>query len=202
VMAQRGEGIDRGTTGWSGGCGSAVVAGTGRGCAGLEDALAPVGLAGSCPGGWRKERDVLGRMAAGVLDAGGWEAGRSSLGSARARPAAGGAQIPRRGGEAGAWRGMAAGQGATWASGSAAGQGTGEVAGARRPARRAAGQGRGPWRLRAVKRAERGERKVGWRLADAACRGRRRLRWSEVEGKGRQPAGEELAAGSRNLIFL
>jgi hypothetical protein len=47
--------------------------------------------------------------------------------------------------------------------GMAAGLGTGEVAGARRPARRAAGQGRGPWRLHAVKRAERGERKVGER---------------------------------------
>ena len=60
-MARRGEGIDRGTAGWPrgrGGCGcsAAVVAGTGRGCAGLEDALAPVGLAGSRPGGWRKER--------------------------------------------------------------------------------------------------------------------------------------------------
>jgi hypothetical protein len=44
-------------------------------------------------------------MAAGVLDAGGWEAGSSSLGSARARPAAGGAQIPRRGGEASDGRG-------------------------------------------------------------------------------------------------
>jgi hypothetical protein len=57
-MAQRGEGIDRGTAGWPrgrGGCSAAVVVGTGRGCAGLEDALAPVGLAGSRPGGRRKE---------------------------------------------------------------------------------------------------------------------------------------------------
>jgi hypothetical protein len=45
--------------------------------------------------------------------------------------------------------------------------------------------------------------KVGWRLGrdlqGAAAAG---AAAPEVEGKGRRPAGEELAAGSRNLIFL
>jgi hypothetical protein len=45
-------------------------------------------------------------------------------------------------------------------------------------------------------RAERTEE--GWRLG----RGLQGAAAPEVEGKGRRPAGEELAAGSRNLIFL
>jgi hypothetical protein len=51
--------------------------------------------------------------------------------------------------------------------------------------------------LGAGARGER-ERNVGRRLAGAACRGRRLGR----DLQGRRPAGEELAAGSRNLIFL